>query len=343
MNIRAVPTKGERAIRAQQKAARAAAKNPESLNEAVSNKMDEALAKLEARELLQLPENLVSARGETVQSSFRLGHVVDTLKNPNMINISASELRVDLAACVWSGVAEAALDAAESARAENSLEKMLCHQMAAGHCAAMRLTAYSLDNGTPSVERARLSNAAARMMQVYQEAFLTLQKVRSGGKQTVVVQHVQVTEGGQAVTVIAGNVKSGRGGGMMGRGRLTEIGKIPHEKRRGWLKNGNLSGDFSKAARCGAKNRRGTPCQCPAMKNGRCRLHGGLSTGPKTPAGIQRIRQAVTKHGRYSKQAMAEREHYRMLLQQCRETLVKNRRSGWPNWFRWIKQSIREM
>jgi hypothetical protein len=31
------------------------------------------------------------------------------------------------------------------------------------------------------------------------------------------------------------------------------------------------------------------------MKNGRCRLHGGLSTGPKTVAGIERIRQAVTK------------------------------------------------
>ena len=197
LSRRAVPTKGEKAIRAQQKAARAAAKKPKTFNEAVSNKMDEALAKLEARELLQVPENLVTAHGETIQSDFRLSHMVDTLQNPNMINISASELRVDLAACVWSQAAEAALDAAESAKAANSLEKMLCHQMAASHCAAMRLISYSLDNATPSVERARLSNAAARMMQVYQEALLTLQKIRSGGKQTVVVQHVQVTEGGR--------------------------------------------------------------------------------------------------------------------------------------------------
>ncbi len=50
-------------------------------------------------------------------------------------------------------------------------------------------------------------------------------------------------------------------------------------KRRGWLKNGNPPGDFTKAPRCGAKTRRGTRCQCPAMPNGRCRLHGGLSTG----------------------------------------------------------------
>ena len=132
--------------------------------------------------------------------------MVDTLKNPNMISVSASELRVDLAACVWSQVAEAALDAAESAQAENSLEKMLCHQMAVMHCAAMKLTSRSLDNAMPPVEMARLSNAAARMMQVYQEAFLTLQKIRTGGKQTVVVQHVQVSQGGQAV--IAGSVKS---------------------------------------------------------------------------------------------------------------------------------------
>ena len=98
--------------------------------------------------------------------------------------------------------------------------------------------------------------------------------------------------------------------------------KTPHEKRRGKLRNANPSGDFSKAARCEAKNRRGTPCQCPAMLNGRCRLHGGLSTGPKTLAGIERIRQAVTKHGRYSKWARAERTHYRKLLQHCRETLA---------------------
>ena len=57
------------------------------------------------------------------------------------------------------------------------------------------------------------------------------------------------------------------------------------------------------------------------MRNGRCRLHGGLSTGPKTLEGIERIRQAVTKHGRYSKQANAERKFYRALMQECRETL----------------------
>jgi hypothetical protein len=107
-----------------------------------------------------------------------------------------------------------------------------------------------------------------------------------------------------------------------GRGGGREIAGIPHEKRRGMLRNANRSGDFSMAARCGAKNRRGAPCRCPAMPNGRCRLHGGLSTGPKTPAGVERIRQAVMKHGRYSKQALTEGEEYRKLLQQCRQMLA---------------------
>jgi hypothetical protein len=72
-----------------------------------------------------------------------------------------------------------------------------------------------------------------------------------------------------------------------------------------WLKNGNPVGDLHKARRCGAQNRRGTLCQCPATANGSCRLHGGLSTGSKTLEGVERIGQAVTKHGQYSKWANA--------------------------------------
>ena len=36
------------------------------------------------------------------------------------------------------------------------------------------------------------------------------------------------------------------------------------------------------------------------MASGRCRMHGGASTGPRTPEGLQRIRKAPTKHGLYS-------------------------------------------
>lgn len=37
---------------------------------------------------------------------------------------------------------------------------------------------------------------------------------------------------------------------------------------------------------CGARTRAGTPCKMTALYQcGRCKLHGGLSTGPRTEAG----------------------------------------------------------
>ena len=51
-----------------------------------------------------------------------------------------------------------------------------------------------------------------------------------------------------------------------------------------------------------AKTRRGTPCQRPAFKhNGSCGLHGGLSTGAKTAAGLKKISDVNLKHGKYTK------------------------------------------
>jgi hypothetical protein len=43
------------------------------------------------------------------------------------------------------------------------------------------------------------------MMESFQHGMLTIAKVRSGGKQTVVVQHVNVGDGGRAM--VAGQVK----------------------------------------------------------------------------------------------------------------------------------------
>ena len=58
--------------------------------------------------------------------------------------------------------------------------------------------------------------------------------------------------------------------------------------------------------RCLAKTRRGTKCQRAAYKhNGRCALHGGLSTGARTQEGFQRISDANIKHGRQTKDKLA--------------------------------------
>ena len=51
---------------------------------------------------------------------------------------------------------------------------------------------------------------------------------------------------------------------------------------------------------CGAKTRSGKPCEkFPLASKRRCRLDGGLSTGPKTEAGRAAIAAAHYKHGRY--------------------------------------------
>ncbi len=78
---------------------------------------------------------------------------------------------------------------------------------------------------------------------------------------------------------------------------------------------------FLKAKPCGARTRAGGYCRCPGMKNGRCKLHGGKSSGPSLE-GIERIRQAKTKHGFYSAAAKAERRNLRQLIKELRGAIA---------------------
>ena len=68
-----------------------------------------------------------------------------------------------------------------------------------------------------------------------------------------------------------------------------------------WLYGPNWQG-----IKCEARTRKGTLCQRPGNKiNGRCKLHGGRSTGPRTEAGLVRLAKSKTIHGCFTK---AERE-----------------------------------
>ena len=70
---------------------------------------------------------------------------------------------------------------------------------------------------------------------------------------------------------------------------------------------GTLFGVNWPGKRCLAKTRRGTPCQKPAIRGkGRCQLHGGRSTGPKTPEGLNRLAVLNTVHGQRTKERRAE-------------------------------------
>ena len=69
------------------------------------------------------------------------------------------------------------------------------------------------------------------------------------------------------------------------------------------------AGGRIRCRRCKAQSSR-TKAQCknPALKNKAvCKWHGGLSTGPKTKEGKNRIRAAHLKHGEETLEAKADR------------------------------------
>jgi hypothetical protein len=77
------------------------------------------------------------------------------------------------------------------------------------------------------------------------------------------------------------------------------------------------------SARCGAFTRKRTRCQSPAMRNGRCRMHGGKSTGPRTPEGKERSRMASWKHGRRSRAYIAARREATQAVRLLRRLLAE--------------------
>jgi len=77
-------------------------------------------------------------------------------------------------------------------------------------------------------------------------------------------------------------------------------------------------------ALCGANAKRtGKSCRQPAMKNGRCRLHGGKSTGPKTKMGRDEIRKIHFKHGIYAKGSILERKFAHKQIRSLKDSLLE--------------------
>lgn len=154
--------------------------------------------------------------------TFKEERLRDTVKeNPDMLTARAGLDRLGLASDA--GVLAMTVDAVDTIEASNSLERMLVGQLAALHALAMKNAATASNfadkaadhyGGVPmqqrqiaNVEAARSTNAAARASEGYQRGMLTLDRLRNGGRQTVVVQHVNVGRGGQAV--VAGAVGGG--------------------------------------------------------------------------------------------------------------------------------------
>lgn len=71
------------------------------------------------------------------------------------------------------------------------------------------------------------------------------------------------------------------------------------------------------APRCGAKTRKSTPCQAPAVKGRkRCRMHGGASPG--APKGARHGRY---NSGLYTNEMKEERQNFRELIKEMKNTL----------------------
>lgn len=72
-------------------------------------------------------------------------------------------------------------------------------------------------------------------------------------------------------------------------------------------------------SQCRAKSKRsGVRCKNHAVQGKSvCRMHGAFA-GPKTPAGISRIKQANTKHGWFSKEAFEEKRVFREMIKELR-------------------------
>jgi hypothetical protein len=133
-----------------------------------------------------------------------LGTTSSDFVNASLLQLQAS------ARLPYSGISEIALNAAlaliEATAPKDEIEGALAVQMACTHTAAISVLARLGGGGGTERHLVAIASAAARLLSAYATQVELLRRVRHGGHQYVRVEHVQVTDGGQAVI---GNVKTG--------------------------------------------------------------------------------------------------------------------------------------
>jgi hypothetical protein len=132
------------------------------------------------------------------------GYLKDTLTDPDLASIESSETRGHF--LKMNDVVALGVDISNTIRASNTAEKLISHEIAVAHKVAMEQAMRASHESDPAMEMKRLQ-VSTRMMTVAQQGLLTLQKLKTGGTQNVMVQHVHVQAGGQAVV---GAVQTGR-------------------------------------------------------------------------------------------------------------------------------------
>jgi hypothetical protein len=146
--------------------------------------------------LLSPAEPLQTGTGGEIVPPYSLGlsGLELALKEPDLLDAEVTIKRTELAD--KAGVFELAIEASESVKAKNSIQRMQAHQLALAHKYAMELMADASKQKNP-IFKVKLMNCSARLMEAYSKGALALQRLQSGASQVVQVQHVQVN--GQAV------------------------------------------------------------------------------------------------------------------------------------------------
>jgi hypothetical protein len=137
-----------------------------------------------------------------------LGSTSDDFVNSCLFQLQAA------ARLPCSGICEIAVNAAlamvEAAAPRDEIEAALAVQMACTHTAAMAVLA-RLGGGHGSERRvAALGSAAARLLKAYASQVESLRRMRHGSRQVVRIEHVHISEGGQAVIGNVATRDSGR-------------------------------------------------------------------------------------------------------------------------------------
>lgn len=193
--------------------------------------------------------------------------------------------------------AQAAIAALIGVAPKDELEAMMAAQLIAAHSAAMECYRRAMIPDQTFEGRRENLNQANKLSRTWTALLEALNRYRGKGQQKVTVEHVHVQAGGQAVSAPSRQ----RGEGSAGERRNNPMQRRPPRRLPMHL-----------SPRCGAQTRRGTRCQCPAMPNGRCRMHGGKSPG--APKGNLN----AFKHGRYTAEAIAERRELAALIRAMR-------------------------
>jgi hypothetical protein len=155
---------------------------------------------------IQPPDGEHAAWWQRLQQA--LGTTSSDFVNSSLVQIQAA------ARSPFGGVSEIAVNAAlamiEAAAPRDEIEGALAVQLACTHTTAMAVLA-KFDVGFATERRAAaFGSAASRLLRAFAMQVEVLRRLRHGGHQHVRVEHVHISEGGQAVI---GNVKANSRGG----------------------------------------------------------------------------------------------------------------------------------